>query len=171
MKRFALVLMALLLMCNSLVCIAETAPEAEVGTETDALEFIPGERLDIFEQDGINVYLTGEVVDEGLQFLRMEAIIENNSDKNIQVRYNGVANGWSVKNSVMGGGDAMVNAGSKAKSYIWLLYDDLDIANYNDLETLSLTFTVEDSDDNSALFTLEPISITFGRTRKGNYIL
>lgn len=72
MKRFALVLMALLLMCNSLVCIAETAPEAEASTETDALEFIPGERLDIFEQDGINVYLTGEVVDEGLQFLRME---------------------------------------------------------------------------------------------------
>ena len=166
MKRFAHVLIALLLICNSLACIAEVAPEAEAGTETDALEFIPGERLDIFEQDGINVYLTGEVVDEGLQFLRMEAIIENDSDKNIRVCYNGVANGWSVNNSVMGGSKATVNAGSKAKSYIWLLYDDLDIASYNDLETLSLTFTVEDSDDNSALFTLGPISIALGELEK-----
>lgn len=135
---------------------------SSIAKATTTLVFTPGEELVVFDQNGVKLTLTGEVVDDGMMFLQINAVAENTTSQNIKIHYSGVVNGWTVNDSVLGGSNSGVNANAKAKTYLWLLYDDLDIKRFNDIETAWFQFITVDSATDETLFTTDTVEFAFG---------
>ena len=62
----------------------------------------------------------------------------------------------------MGGNGSAVRKGAKGKSYLWLLYDQLDLKRFSDLQDLTLDFIISDSDTQEELFRVTDVSFRFG---------
>ena len=135
------------------------AGSALAQTEVD---FVRGQQTEVFNENDVRLYLTGEVDDSGMMWLAFNAVIENHTSRNISVAYTGVCNGWSVDQCVMGGNGSAVRKGAKGKSYLWLLYDQLDLKRFSDLQDLTLDFIISDSDTQEELFRVTDVSFRFG---------
>ena len=144
------------LVLASALCLAGSAlAQTEVS-------FVRGQQTEVFSENDVRLYLTGEVDDSGMMWLALSAVIENHTSRNISVSYTGVCNGWSVDQCVMGGSGSAVRKGAKGKSYLWLLYDQLDLKRFSDLQDLTLDFIISDSDTQEELFRVTDVSILFG---------
>ena len=126
----------------------------------DTLTFKENSKLELFDENGVKLYLTGEVEDDGGLWLQLNAVVENQTDSTISVTYSGSCNGWSVKESRLGGADFTINPHTKAKAYVWLLYEDLEIRGFYNLESLNLDISV--CSGNKTLFTKKDVCIEFG---------
>lgn len=140
-----------------LVCVLPLGALAQT-----ALTFEKGQELLLFDQDGVKLTLNGKVEDNGMMSLQLGAVVENKTNKTIQVTFHGSCNGWTVNRSVMGGGGGSVAPNAKAKGYVWLNYEDLDIARFSDLTEATLTFTVSNDNSGEVLFTVPDVHIVFG---------
>ena len=146
-----------------ILCLALTAGLACAET---SLTFTKGIRLDLFEQDGVSAYLTGEVEDSGLSMISFPAVIVNNSDKAVCVSWHGTGNGWTISRGVFGNSGSNVAPHSKAKTFFWLQYEELDIKRFAQLENVVLDFVVEEPYEgfiptNNTYFTVSGITINF----------
>ena len=135
---------------------ASTGPLAFEGRE-EASEDVQGKVL--FDQDGIKATMTGET-DDTSNCANVIVLVENNSDKTVNVSYTGVMNGWSVGNCGLGNAYD-IKPGSKANGYLWFMFDDYDLTSSDDIETMNLTFSVTDAEDYSTLFEVETGEIDF----------
>lgn len=149
MKKLCMLLLLLL-------CLFPLAALADSG-----LTFVKDQELVVFDQDGVKLTLTGEVKDSGMMFMQLYAVIENKTNQPISVSYKGVCNGWVVNRSVIGGGNS-VPANAKAKTYLFLNYEELDIARFSDLTDATLDFIIENDNNGNTMFTVEGVGISFG---------
>lgn len=149
MKRLLAIGLVLVLALNCVSALAE-----------ETLIFKEKSKLELFDESGVKLYLTGEVEDAGGLWLQLNAVVENQTDSTISLMYGGSCNGWSVKESQLGGTDFTINPHTKAKAYVWLLYEDLELRGFYNLESLNLDISV--CSGNKTLFTKENVCIEFG---------
>lgn len=126
----------------------------------DTFTFKENSKLELFDESGVKLYLTGGVEDGGGLWLQLNAVVENQTDSTIYVMYSGSCNGWNVKESQLGGADFTINPHTKAKTGVWLLYEDLELRGFYNLESLNLDISV--CSGNKTLFTKENVNIEFG---------
>ena len=102
----------------------EDAPAEAVVADIYAID---GEKTVLVDRDDIRVYLTGDAT-ENSNTVKVNAVVENNSDGEIKILYNGSVNGWSIGNSTymldIGTG---LSAHSKGKSAIILWPDTVHV--------------------------------------------
>ena len=138
----------------------EDAPAEAVVADIYAID---GEKTVLVDRDDIRVYLTGDAT-ENSNTVKVNAVVENNSDGEIKILYNGSVNGWSIGNSTymldIGTG---LSAHSKGKSAIILWPDTVHVNNFAELQTMDLAFEVRDA-DNKELFTENTGVILFHAT-------
>ena len=123
---------------------AETAGAVSNNEESGA-----GKEKVIIDRDDIRIYLTGEhsALDNcngisGNFMFQVECIIENKGNNAIgAVEYDGVINGWSLGSTYGMNGANNIQPGTKAKSNIWFTTEDTEVISYDELESMSLTFT------------------------------
>lgn len=140
-----------------LLCILTVLP----AWAEDTLVFERGKQLILFEQDGVKLTLSGEVEDNGSMFLQLMGVLENKTNHKLSVLYNGTCNGWTVANSFLGGSGSEIQPNSKTKTYIWLLYDQLEIGRFADLQEANLSFAISDSESGDTVTTVENVHIAF----------
>lgn len=114
------------------------------------------EGLILFDQDGVKATLTGKT-DDASNCAEIEVIVENSTDKFIEVSYSGTMNGWSITNNLL----ENIQANSKIKSHLWFMFDQFDISSSADVQTINLTYTVTDKDTHETLFEVNPGEINF----------
>ena len=90
------------------------------------LVFERGKQVVLFEQDGVKLTLNGEVQDDGVMSVQLSGVLENKSGHSISVFYGGTCNGWSLSRFVLGNAND-VASNSKAKTYLSLPYEDLEV--------------------------------------------
>ena len=113
------------------------------------LVFERGKQVVLFEQDGVKLTLNGEVQDDGVMSVQLSGVLENKSGHSISVFYGGTCNGWSLSRFVLGNAND-VASNSKAKTYLSLPYEDLEVKRYADLEEANFTFFISDSKTEAA---------------------
>ncbi|MDO4476214.1 MAG: peptidoglycan-binding domain-containing protein [Lachnospiraceae bacterium] len=132
---------------------------------TGALANLVDEPIVLFEQDGVKATLTGETEDGGNCAI-INVVVENNTDKHLDIEYTGTMNGWSFGNFTLGNASD-IKPGSKAKGYLWFMFDDFDLSSNEDVETMDLTFTVKDGESYETLFEVETGEINFSDPMAG----
>jgi len=120
--------------------------------ETDPLF----EDVVLMDKDGVKIYLTGTFT-EYTNALGIDCVIENNTDCEISITYNGTVNGWTTGNYYL----AKVKANSKAKEDITLMTDDFGVATSADVATMDLTFEIEDAETYDTITTHSTGMIVF----------
>ena len=154
MKRTLKIL--LLAVLASLLAVQAVCAEGE-------LMFERGKQVVLFEQDGVKLTLNGEVQDDGVMSVQLSGVLENKSGHSISVFYGGTCNGWSLRQFVLGNAND-VASNSKAKTYLSLSYEDLEVKRYADLEDASFTFFISDSKTGEALATIEDVRVVFSQS-------
>ena len=138
-------------------------PAATDAPKTGAsYTFRQGEAVDIMDENGVRVELTGDVTDSGIMVMELKAIIYNNSSEPISIMCGGTVNGWAMRSMGMGSGMSVVPAGAKAKSCIYLNYEELELKRFADLQSMDVELRVLNADTNTDFFTSAPIHVDFG---------
>ncbi len=127
-------------------------------------ELVAQEKTVLFEQDGVQLYLTGNYkVDEwgeGKHVLQLEAVVVNESDRKISVHIDTVSvNGWNV----YGGSISNIDAGKKKKGSFEIRLYDADIHSYEEIEDIEFSFKVLDESYSRIFSTETPITVHFNR--------
>ena len=121
---------------------------AQAETE---FHFTRGRELLLFNENGVMAYLTGEVEDTGMSWIRLNAIIENGNDFPVGVTYDGTGNGWAIGRCYFGDSGSNVPAHSKASSYMFLQYDKLNITRFSDLDYITVSFEIYEPSSGSVI--------------------
>ena len=106
--------------------------------------------LVLLDKDGIKIYFTGKFKEDN--FLHMEVIVENNTNKNVIIKYSGKVNGWNLGSNHVIGNANPVHANSKAKCYLWFEPEDIDATTCREIESLDLIFEAQNKDTREKLF-------------------
>ncbi len=136
-----------------------------VRNELVKRELKAGDKILLFEQNGVSVYLTGKYQinswGEGNHTLELEATIVNESDAKISVFFDTVSvNGWEVS----GIGIVDINPGKKKKDDFKIHLNDADVTAYEEIEDIEFEFYVYDADANKTIFRLEdPVKVLFNQ--------
>ena len=125
----------------------------------DGTVISPDQKYVLFDQDGVKAILTGKF-DDSMNCAMPEVIIENSTDKNIDVLYTGTMNGWNLGSSYMDVATD-IKAGSKAKAHLWFMFDDFDITGSDDISNMDLTFTVKDHESHDELINASTGMLTY----------
>ena len=118
-------------------------------------ELVAGDKILLFETDGISLYLTGEHSDLFGSTLRLETITINDTDREINIYSELSVNGWDVSCSW----HLDANPKKKSKGYIDFNISKADISTYEEIEEIEFRFTYWF--DNDKHTKLEPITIHF----------
>ena len=165
-----------LLMLGSTVAFAEM-PDFSAMTDAELHEIVDGARSELKErelkaekdtvlvdQDGVKVYLTGkyEINDysssSGNVYIRLEAVIINNTDKTIDVFFDSATvNGWDVDNCGIG----EITARHKKKDEFELTISDAEISTYEEIEEIEIKLYIYDDDAYERMFVTDPITLHF----------
>ena len=155
MKRILMFLMAALMVCS--LCIAQAEGmdfTAMTDDELHALvdgarnelakrELVVAEDTVILEQEGVTVYLTGEHEIDYSGNLNLEAVVVNDSDREISVFLDSASiNGWDVFN--VGIGETSV--GKKQKGFFLFQLEDAEISSYEEVEDIEMTLYLFDAE-------------------------
>lgn len=112
----------------------------------------------VFEQDGISLYLMGDMNISSSGFLYVKAIIVNDSNTTVSLTNNACSiNGWMT---FMNGFGA-VAPGKKASGELSFDVRDTDIASVEDIEEIEFCIDVFDKDTPKIWFTTEPVVVYF----------
>jgi len=129
---------------------------------------VDGEKTVLIDRDDFGLYLTGEYEAKdncngikGNFMFRLKCVIENRSGKVINdVNYNGVINGWSLGSNYSMSNTSGIQPGTKTKTDIWFTTEKTEVTSFEDLESISLTFTVQD-ENYKEMFTAETGMVHF----------
>lgn len=141
---------------NIVISIAsETDSQSTVSDDADTISSI--KNVVLFDKDGVKAYFTGKFREDNM--LLLEVIIENQTNKNLDITYKGKANGWNLGSDYTIENASTVHSDSKAKGYLWFLPGDIGVSTCLDIESLDLIFEVRDADTYKEVFTVETGSI------------
>lgn len=130
--------------------------------EMAARELKAGENVLLFEEDGVQVYMTGNnrAEDYGESaYLYIEVVVINDSGRQIAIVDDGASvNGWNVTFFGFGG----VSAGKKKKGDLELVISDASITTLDEVEDVEIVLQLLDEDSWNVLCTLDPITVLFG---------
>lgn len=172
MKKIFACLLAALLLISITTTIAEEMDFASMSDdELHALvdgarnelakrELSAAEDTVILEQDGVNVYLTGnkEIQDYSNE-LQIEAVVVNDTNKNISVIIDSASvNGWNV----FGSGISTTTAGKKQKGSFWLYLDGADVSALEEVEDVELSLYLYDDDSYETIGDKLTVELHFG---------
>ena len=122
------------------------------------LQAADGERVTLLDRDGVTVCLTG-AAGEGPGSVLLNAVAENQSGQAVRILYRGIANGWDMGGSVPLTENPLA-PGVRSKANIQLLTEMVEVASFDELSDLKLTFEVQDEAGN-VLFTQETGTVHF----------
>ncbi len=171
-KIFALALALLLFIAIPCEAFAEM-PDFSAMTEDELLELINHARNELtarslkaeentvlYDQDGIQIYLTGKKsfnAYEDTSYLYLEAVIINDSERNIGVSVDSASiNGWEVT----GWGISDVSASKKKRDNFEFYTSDADVFDIGEIEELEVTLHIYDCDSYETFKKIDPIIIT-----------
>lgn len=98
-------------------------------------------KLVLFDQDGMQVYLTGITQEYG--YLKFEAVFINDTDRTLSIHNKSCTlNGWDVYCGIIGS----TSAHSKKKDTFSINMEDADITKIADFQTITWDFYAFDSD-------------------------
>lgn len=173
MKKLALILALLMLLSIPCSAFAE-APDVSAMTSEElqglidaarnellSRELADGENIVLVDQDGVQVYLTGDYEIEAYSstYLYMTAVVINNTDHMVGF-YAKIAtiNGWDVDFT----GTVDVSPGSKKKAKLEWRISDADISTFEEIEEMKLSLQVYDSSTYDEICDTEPTIYYFG---------
>lgn len=117
----------------------------------------------IYDEDGIQIYLTGKqyVEDYGdSSTLYVEVVIINDSDKDIGIMMeSSTINGWEI----YGWGTDDISAGKKKKAEFEFNASDADVFAIEEVEDIEMQMNIYDSETYETIKKLDPITINFGQ--------
>lgn len=155
MRKIFAFLLSVLLVCLSCAASAEgvdyTAMNDEelhalvdgARNELAKRELNAAEDTVIFEQEGVEVYLTGEHEVLGEAYLDLEAVVINDSDKSISLMVDSASiNGWDV----FCDGIYEVSSGKKKKGALEFNLEDAEISSYEEVEDIEISFYLVDNE-------------------------
>ena len=187
MKKVLSILLAMMMVCVSGLSLADGASESEAAAASDSVvandlskfsdddlraalsairneltrrSLVTDEKTVIFDQDGIQVYLTGEyeVWGSDTKYITFNAVVINDSESNIGVSLDDVSiNGWNVYGS---GIDDTV-AGKKQKSSIEFNLTDAEISSFEEIEDIEFVVSAYDSDSYDTIATSDVVTLNF----------
>ncbi len=172
-KIFALVLAVLLFVAIPCEAFAEVPDFSAMSdeelhalinasrNELAARELIAGENVLLFDQEGVQVFMTGNnsIDDYGNSVeLNIEVVIINDSEYDIALVDDSTSvNGWEVMFYGVGG----VSAGKKKKAELELEISDASISTLEEVEDIEFVFQILDEDSYDVICTLDPITVVF----------
>lgn len=112
----------------------------------------------LLDQDGVQVYLTGDYTITGSsKYLVLDVVVINDSDKNISVSIDSDCsiNGWAV--STMGCGETP--AGKKKRAELSFKLSDAGISTYEEIEDIEMTLYLYDMDKWETVSRTETITL------------
>lgn len=120
-------------------------------------ELVAEDKAVILEQDGVTVYLTGDIVFE-YNFLKIGVVVVNDSDKTITLLLDEASvNGWTL-NAV---GVSETPSGKKQKGTLQFLVSDGEIESAEEVEDIEAVFKLWDANEYETVFESDPIAIHF----------
>ena len=141
MKKALALLLCIIVMCG--VAIAEdysALSTEDLQTQINLMrnelvkrELVAGEKVLIFDKNGVQIYLTGEYEEKSSGKLRLKTIIINDSKEEVAINPELSVNGWDVGCS---GWKTDANAGMKAKGYFDFSISAADISSYSEIEEI-----------------------------------
>ncbi len=171
MKKVFAILLAAMLLCGT--CVAEGLDYASMTDEqlhavVDAArnelatrELVAGGKVLLFDQEGVQVYLTGDFTADAfatdtMRFMRAPVIVINNSEKNINVSIDSMSvNGWEVNSA----GFSKISAGKKQKDELYFNAVETDVEAVEGIETIEITFKLSDADTFMFFAEIDPITL------------
>jgi len=119
---------------------------------------LDGETL-VFEQEGISLYLTGEMRMTDSGFLYVKAVLVNDSEITVSLINKACSvNGWMA--FMNGIGDTA--PGKKSSGELQFNVKDTDIASTEDVKEIEFCIDVFDKDTPKTWFTTEPATVYIG---------
>lgn len=172
-------LFALLMAAMLLLAVPAFAEETDFASMTDEAlhalidgarnelvkrELVAGGKILLFEQDGVQLYLTGNYTvqswGEGKPVLQLEGIVINDTEQMIGVYIDTVAvNGWDV----YGGCIINVDPGKKKKASFEIRLYDGEAMTYEEIEEITFNFRVSESSTYKKLFDAPDITVQFNQ--------
>ena len=131
-----------------------------IRNELTRRSLVTDEKTVIFDQDGIQVYLTGEyeVWGSDTKYITFNAVVINDSESNIGVSLDDVSiNGWNV----YGSGIYDTVAGKKQKSGIEFNLTDAEISSFEEIEDIEFVVSAYDSDSYDTIATSDVVTLNF----------
>lgn len=127
--------------------------------ETADKYVVDGEKTILIDEPEIVIYLTGknEAIDNcngisGNFMFKLGCVVENKSDEAIgSIMFNGVINGWSLGSNYTMSNTSGIQPGTKVKTEIWFTTEGTEISSLEELESMNLTFVVEDENYQSII--------------------
>ena len=123
-------------------------------------ELVSGEKTIIFDQDGVQVYLTGK--NKAGKYLKLGAVLINNSDVTVSldaVNNHASMNGWEVYCSA--DDLAKTGPGKKQKGDITLNAEDAEVVSLEDIEEIEFTFTLKNVDTRKDISTAPTVVVHY----------
>lgn len=114
----------------------------------------------LVDQDEWTIYLTGNYEEYGSDsyYAELETIVENHSDRNIDVTIESAAiNGLDVYCSNI----YETGAGESQQSTLDVCLSDANITSYDEIETIELVISINDAETFETIKLLDPITLTF----------
>jgi len=128
--------------------------------ELKTRELVAGEKTVLLDAEGVQIYLTGNyrVYGEDNVYCELEAVLVNNSDRDVGVSSDGASvNGWEVYSSGFGS----ASPGKKMKGTIDLKISDAEISTYEEIEDIDLTLHLFDGSTYTTFYRGETITMYF----------
>lgn len=124
-------------------------------------ELVAGEKTVLVDQDGVQLYLTGDIdfrESSDSKYTEIGVVLINDSDRKISISIEDLyVNGWSI--FAMCGASA--ESGKKDKATIDMSLDEAEINNFQDIEEMEFTVRVYDGESYDDLFTVGPMTVHF----------
>lgn len=125
-------------------------------------ELIAAKDVVIVDQDGVQMYMTGNnevnVLDNGDAWLYIEFVVVNDADISINLLVEqSTVNGWDVHGDGMGA----TSAGAKQKVRMRMKVSDGEVTSLEEIEDIVVAYTLFDSDNSKTIGKTEPVTIHF----------
>lgn len=171
MKKLISALLVALMLLSVTLAVAEGIDFASM-TDDELLAVIDGARNEqakriltaaadtvIVDQDGVTIYLTGNNrIDEYGPELFIEAVVVNDTDKNIDVYVDSASvNGWNVEAY----GITETSAGKKQKGEFSAYLDDAEVSTIEEIEEIELELYIADADEIERISENIPVTLNF----------
>lgn len=171
MKRLVALVLALMLLCGPALAeidwtgMSDEEIRAAIDSGRNELVkrgMLAAENFVLVDQDGVQVYLTGNYswseYGEDYRQIELEAIVINDSDKKVTVSIDGCyVNGWEVYAS----GIYDTAAGKKQKDTFDVSLVEADVTVFEEIEDIEFTFRLYDSDEFETIANLDPVDVQF----------
>lgn len=171
MEKVLSCLLALVLLVAPAIALAENVDfsamsDADIQNMIDAGRnellkrslVLDGDTL-VFEQEGVSLYLTGEMRLTDSGFLYVKAVLVNDSEITVSLINNACSvNGWMAFMNGIG----VTAPGKKTSGELQFNVKDTDITNVEDVKDIEFCVDVFDKDTPKTWFTTEPVTVYIG---------